>query len=160
MSRARIEKRECPTTVEVVASPDPEVRPPRQVYSAALKLRVLAGLAAADSKAERGEILRREGLYSSLVSEWRNQRERGALEAISGRRPGRLRQAQAHRGAGVRPAQGEPRLHRFCRRGNAAADSEWKLINATHNLLKIYRRNRRQFLGSRPGDPVSQPVLA
>lgn len=77
------------TTVEVVASPDPEVRPPRQVYSTALKLRVLAELDAADSKAERGEILRREGLYSSLVSEWRKQRERGALEAMTGRRPGR-----------------------------------------------------------------------
>ncbi len=36
-----------------------------------------------------GAILRREGLYSSLVSEWRKQRERGALEAMSGRQPGR-----------------------------------------------------------------------
>jgi transposase-like protein len=33
--------------------------------------------------------MRREGLYSSLISEWRKQRERGALEAMSGRRPGR-----------------------------------------------------------------------
>ena len=28
----------------------------------------------------------------------------------------------------------------FSRRGNAAADSEWKLICGTHNLLKLYRR--------------------
>ena len=28
----------------------------------------------------------------------------------------------------------------FSRRGKAAADSEWKLIGATHNLLKLYRR--------------------
>jgi transposase len=28
-------------------------------------------------------------LYSSLISEWRKQRARGALEAMSGRRPGR-----------------------------------------------------------------------
>jgi transposase len=76
------------TTIEAVAGPDPEVRPARHVYPAALKLRVLAELDAADSKAERGEILRREGLYSSLVSEWRKQRERGALEAMRARRPG------------------------------------------------------------------------
>jgi transposase-like protein len=77
------------TTVEAVVSPDPEVRPARQVYPAAYKLRVLAELDAADSKSERGEILRREGLYSSLVSEWRKQRERGALEAMRQKHPGR-----------------------------------------------------------------------
>ena len=54
------------TTVESVASPDPEVRPARQVYSAPYKLKVLAELDAADSKSERGEILRREGLYWSV----------------------------------------------------------------------------------------------
>ncbi len=77
------------TTVEAVPGPDPEVRPARQVYPAAYKLRVLAELDAADSKSERGEILRREGLYWSVVSEWRKQRDRGALEAMRQKRPGR-----------------------------------------------------------------------
>lgn len=78
------------TTVEVVSpsTPDPEVRPARQSYRASYKLKVLAEIDAADTKSERGEILRREGLYSSLVSEWRKQRDRGALEAMSARRPG------------------------------------------------------------------------
>jgi hypothetical protein len=31
-------------------------------------------------------------------------------------------------------------IRRFMRRGKAAADSEWKLIAGTHNLLKLYRR--------------------
>lgn len=43
---------------------------------------------AAESKSQRGEIMRREGLYSSLVSEWRKQRDRGALEAMRSKRPG------------------------------------------------------------------------
>ena len=30
---------------------------------------------------------------------------------------------------------------RFMRRGKAAADSEWKLLMGTHNLLKLYRRS-------------------
>ena len=29
---------------------------------------------------------------------------------------------------------------RFMRRGKAAAQSEWKLLMGTHNLLKLYRR--------------------
>ena len=71
------------TTVEVMASrPDPEVRPARQSYPAAYKLKILAELDAADSKTERGEIMRREGLYSSLISAWRDQRDQGALAAM------------------------------------------------------------------------------
>ena len=31
-------------------------------------------------------------------------------------------------------------IRRFMRRGKAAADSEWKLIAGTHNILKLYRR--------------------
>jgi len=91
------------TTVEAVADParavgdragveavaDSEVRPARQVYPARDTLKVLAELDAADSKSARGEILRREGVYSSLVSEWRKQRDRGALETMRQKRPGR-----------------------------------------------------------------------
>ena len=77
------------TTVGVVSSrPDPEVRPARQSYPAKYKLRILAELDAADSKATRGEIMRREGLYSSLISAWRDQRDQGALVAMGARRPG------------------------------------------------------------------------
>lgn len=79
------------TTVEAMASqsgPDPEVRPARQSYPARYKLKVLAELDAADSKSERGEIMRREGLYSSLVSAWRDQRDNGALAAMGSKKPG------------------------------------------------------------------------
>jgi len=77
------------TTVEVMAPrPDPEVRPARQSYPAAYKLKVLAELDAASSKSERGEIMRREGLYSSLISAWRDQRDQGALVAMRAKKPG------------------------------------------------------------------------
>ena len=65
--------------------PDAEVperaRRPRQ-YSAKYKLAILAEYEALD-KAAKGALLRREGLYTSLISEWRKQRDRGALEALS-----------------------------------------------------------------------------
>jgi len=72
----------------VASRPDPEVRPARQSYPAKYKLKVLAELDAADSKSERGAIMRREGLYSSLISAWREQRDQGALEAMKAKRPG------------------------------------------------------------------------
>jgi transposase-like protein len=72
--------------------PDPEV-PARakrsRQYSARYKLAVLAQYEGLD-KAGKGALLRREGLYSSLISEWRKQRDRGALEALAqprGRKP-------------------------------------------------------------------------
>jgi transposase-like protein len=69
--------------------PDPEVpeRARQRAFSAGYKLRVLneyEGL----NKAGKGALLRREGLYSSLISEWRKQREQGALTALA-HRPGR-----------------------------------------------------------------------
>lgn len=51
-------------------------------------MKILAEIDAAESKSARGEIMRREGLYSSLLSEWRKQRDRGALEAMRSKRPG------------------------------------------------------------------------
>src|SRR5919202_1111646 len=65
-------------------APDPEVperpRPPRR-YPAAYKLRILAEYEQLD-KAGKGALLRREGLYTSLISEWRKQRNPGALAAL------------------------------------------------------------------------------
>ncbi len=91
------------TTVEtVMARPDPEVRAPNRSYTPKYKLAVLAEIDAAQTRGEIGEIMRREGLYSSLISEWRKQRERGALEAMSGRRPGRKSDPQAAENARLR----------------------------------------------------------
>jgi len=68
--------------------PDPEVperpRPPRS-YPAAYKLRIVEEYEQLD-KAGKGALLRREGLYTSLISEWRKQRDKGALQALQQRR--------------------------------------------------------------------------
>ena len=53
-----------------VADPDPAARPRRWVFSAEYKLSVLAEYDATRD-GEKGSILRREGLYSSHVTEWR-----------------------------------------------------------------------------------------
>jgi len=63
--------------------PDPEVaeRARRRTYTAKYKRDVLAEYEAAD-RAGRGALLRREGLYSSLISAWRDQRDAGALAGL------------------------------------------------------------------------------
>ncbi|MEO5841462.1 MAG: helix-turn-helix domain-containing protein [Acidimicrobiales bacterium] len=71
-----------------MSRPDPEVRPAAKVYSAAFKAEVLAELDAAGSRAERGEIMRRRGLYSQLIAHWRGQRDRAGLEGLKDRKRG------------------------------------------------------------------------
>jgi transposase-like protein len=76
--------------------PDPQVpeRAHRRTFTAKYKLAILEEYERTD-RAERGAILRRENLYSSLLVEWRHQRDRGALEALSSRRGPRPGKAAA-----------------------------------------------------------------
>lgn len=64
-----------------------EVSVPRR-FSAQYKLDILAEIEAASEKGQVGRILRREGLYSSLICDWRKQRERGTLEALKATKRG------------------------------------------------------------------------
>jgi hypothetical protein len=71
---------------------------------------------------------RRGGLYDFarrvLATDWGNQlylRRQGSVEPVFG-------QIKANRGA-----------DRFLRRGRSAVRSEWRLLTATHNLLKLHR---------------------
>jgi transposase len=75
--------------VKVEEVPDPQVpeRAKRRQYSAKYKAEILAEYDRLDRDG-RGALMRREGLYSSLISEWRKQRDKGALEAL-GRSKGR-----------------------------------------------------------------------
>ena len=59
-------------------------RPRRRSFTAEYKLKVLAEYEAAEP-GERGALLRREGLYSSHLVEWRRARDTGALAGLEGR---------------------------------------------------------------------------
>jgi transposase len=67
------------------APPDPEV-PERSLgrrqFSAKYKAKVLAEYDTLPRSA-RGALLRREGLYSSLIVNWRRQRDQGAVAALA-----------------------------------------------------------------------------
>jgi transposase-like protein len=60
----------------------------RRQHPAEYKLRILREIEECKGSGEVGALLRREGLYSSLVSKWREQSERGSLTGLSGHRRG------------------------------------------------------------------------
>ncbi len=63
---------------------DPEVpeRARRRTFTAKYKLEVLSAYDAAP-EGEKGAVLRREGLYSSHITQWRKAREGGALAGLT-----------------------------------------------------------------------------
>jgi len=73
--------------VRVEDVPDPQVsdRASRRTYTARYKLDVLPRTSGRTRPA-RVPWLRREGLYTSLISAWREQRDKGALAALAAAR--------------------------------------------------------------------------
>jgi transposase len=74
-----------------VSPPDSEVvaKPKRRTFTAEYKQRILMEAeAAAALPGGVGALLRREGLYSSLLAYWRRERADGILEALTPRKRG------------------------------------------------------------------------
>ncbi len=71
--------------------PDPEVtaKAKRRRFTGEYKFRVLREADALLETGGVGEMLRREGLYSSHLSTWRRERERGELDALAPKKRGR-----------------------------------------------------------------------
>ena len=102
---ATADGRGTPTVVAAPAAVSPELssRPRRQTFTAADKLRILAATdrvakrtdAANSGQRDRaletggvGVVLRREGVYSSTLCDWRRQRDAGTLGALTPARRG------------------------------------------------------------------------
>ena len=74
----------------VAASDGPRAsRPRRRTFTAEYKLRVLQEYENAESPRERAALLRREGIYSSSISEWRRARDAASAGVIPESRAGR-----------------------------------------------------------------------
>jgi transposase-like protein len=79
--------------------PDTEVlaKPKRRTFSAEYKLRILREADACEGTGSVGALLRREGLYSSHLSDWRRQCDAGQLAALAPRKRGPKARPDAHR---------------------------------------------------------------
>lgn len=60
----------------------------RRKYTAEYKQRILAEAATCHSPSEVGALLRREGLYSSLLGKWRQRSQTGALQGLATQKRG------------------------------------------------------------------------
>lgn len=80
-----------PHRVPAGAVPDAEVvaKGVRRQFPAAYKLRILREADACTTPGAIGALLRREGLYSSHLTTWRQQRDQGALAALTAKPRGR-----------------------------------------------------------------------
>ena len=81
----------------MVEAPDPEVvaQATRRRFSAEYKLRILDEADRCTRPGEIGAMLRREGLYSSHLSKWRQQQHRGLLQGLAAQSRGRKAGAPA-----------------------------------------------------------------
>lgn len=80
-----------PVSAGISPVPDPEVAATakRRRFSAEYKRSILAQVESCREQGDIGAVLRREGLYSSHLSKWRQQREEGALAGLTGKKRGR-----------------------------------------------------------------------
>ncbi len=78
-------------TEKKLTTPSTEVpeKPERRRFAAEYKLRILAETDCCTELGQVGELLRREGLYASLLSTWRRQRDEGVLAGLAPKRRGR-----------------------------------------------------------------------
>jgi transposase len=73
--------------------PVPEVqeKPVRRRFTAEYKMRIIEEASVCTDKGQIGELLRREGLYASHLSNWRRLRKKGSLASLKEKKRGRKR---------------------------------------------------------------------
>jgi transposase-like protein len=74
--------------IRAVADPEVPEKAVRRRFTAEYKRRILKEVDVCKEPGQLGRLLRREGLYSSNVTTWRRQAERGTLDALSPRKRG------------------------------------------------------------------------
>ena len=116
---------------EPVDIPDPEVVPKakRRKFSAEYKRRILDEADSCTEPGQIGALLRREGLYSSHLTTWRRQRDRGLIQALSPKKRGRKRKDELEREVA--------RLQRENARLQASLEQAEMIIDVQKKLSKL-----------------------
>ena len=111
--------------------PDPEVVPKakRRKFSAEYKRRILDEADSCTEPGQIGALLRREGLYSSHLTTWRRQRDRGLIQALSPKKRGRKRKDELEREVA--------RLQRENARLQASLEQAEMIIDVQKKLSKL-----------------------
>lgn len=110
--------------------PNPEVVPKaaRRRFSAEYKLRVLGEADRCTAWGEIGALLRREGLYSSHLTDWRRERDAGQLAALGPKKRGPKLSVSEQQARELAQSQREnERLRERLRQAEAIIDAQKKL---------------------------------
>ena len=123
--------------------PNPEVpeKASRRNYTAEYKRRILREAADCKKQGQVGALLRREGLYSSNLTAWRHQAERGTLDALSSKK------------RGPKSRQPDPSVRRIAEQEKEIRKLQAKLkkaeliIDAQKKIAEIFQLLREQKEG-------------
>jgi transposase-like protein len=117
---------------EAMGDDAPELpdRPRRRTFSAEYKLRIVAEYDACVGDGDKGALLRREGLYSSHIVEWRKARDNAASAGLAGPRRAK---ANPDTAALAKATKRIERLEEDLRKHRLALD----IAGKTHALLEM-----------------------
>ena len=118
-------------------------RPKRRTFSAEYKAKILAEYDAAEA-GEKGALLRREGLYSSHVVEWRRARDAGALGGLAAQPRSGTRSSEQVENEALR--RDNERLARELARTRAALE----VVGKAHALLELLSESAEADTRSKP----------
>jgi transposase len=117
---------------EAMGDDAPELpdRPRRRTFNAEYKLRIVAEYDGCVGDGDKGALLRREGLYSSHIVEWRKARDNAAAVGLAGPRRAKTNRDTA---ALAKATKRIERLEEDLRKHRLALD----IAGKTHALLEM-----------------------
>ena len=118
-------------------------RPRRRRFSAEYKLRIVEAAEACKGSGEVGALLRREGLYSSHLTEWRKAQRAGQLSALAPKRRGPAPKQSSESDEKIAALEAE--LQRWRRRAERAEG----LVEVQKKVAELLGRDLR--------DPTEKP---
>ena len=126
-----------PNGSEPVTHPEPEVVPKaaRRTFSADYKLRIVEEADQCTENGQIGALLRREGLYSSHLSTWRQWRDLGALQALKPKKRGRKANQNDHEVEIAALRRENERLQRKLEQAELIIGAQKKLAEALEQTL-------------------------
>jgi transposase len=124
-----VEERSDETPSAGAESPDPEVvaKPKRRRFTAVYRLRIVEEADRCTEPGDVGRLLRREGLYSSHLTKWREVHRDGALHGLRSKK------------RGAKPKAGNP-LEQKVRELEAKVARLEKDLHTAHTILDVQEK--------------------
>lgn len=135
MSQTKVTNQSPRDSADPQADPEVVVRAQRRQFSMAEKVRILGEADACQGAGAIGALLRREGIYSSYLTQWRREREAGQLEGKAAAQRGRPRRAAATETARLR--QENEQLKAQLAQAELIITAQKKLAQALENVLTL-----------------------